>query len=50
MTRGNPAMLDAVVGIAEIEGPVIDINNADLVDWIEQHQTVRLSDDGYPHQ
>jgi hypothetical protein len=42
-------MIDSIADIAAIDDPVPDINNADLVDWIEQHQTMPLPDDDYPY-
>jgi hypothetical protein len=44
-------MIDSIADIAAIDDPVPDINDADLFDWIEQHQTMPLpDDDDYPHQ
>lgn len=43
-------MIDSIADIAAIDDPVPDINDADLVDWIEQQQTMPLPDDDYPHQ
>jgi hypothetical protein len=46
-------MIDSVFDIAAIGypgRPEISFTDADLADWIEQQQTVPLSDDDYPHQ
>jgi hypothetical protein len=43
-------MIDSIDDIAAIDDPVPDVNDADLVDWIEQHQTMPLPDDDYPRQ
>jgi hypothetical protein len=45
-------MIESVVDIAAIgyPGPEISSTDADLADWIEQQQTVPLSDDDYPYQ
>jgi hypothetical protein len=43
-------MIDSIDDIAAIDDRVSDINDADLVDWIEQHQTMPLPEDDYPHQ
>jgi hypothetical protein len=52
LTGRKPAMIDSVFDIAAIgyPGPEISFTDADLADWIEQQQTVPLSDDDYPHQ
>lgn len=43
-------MIDFIDDIAAIDDPVPNINDADVVDWIEQHQTIPLPDDDYPRQ
>jgi hypothetical protein len=40
-------MIDSIADIAAIDDQVPDINDADLADWIEQHQTMPLPDDDY---
>jgi hypothetical protein len=43
-------MIDSIADIGAIDAPGPDINDADLADWIEQHQTMPLPDDDYPYQ
>jgi hypothetical protein len=45
-------MIEPVIDIAAVgyAGPDFSFTDADLADWIEQHQTVPLPDDDYPHQ
>jgi hypothetical protein len=42
-------MIESIADIAAVDDPGPDINDADLADWIEQHQTMPLPDDDYPH-
>ena len=42
-------MIESIADIAAIDVLGSDINDADLADWIEQHQTMPLPDDDYPH-
>jgi len=43
-------MVETIADSAAIGASGPDINDADLADWIEQHQTVPLVDDDYPYQ
>jgi hypothetical protein len=45
-------MIDSLFDSAAIDYPEPEIRftDADLADWLEQHQTVPLPDDDYPHQ
>jgi hypothetical protein len=42
-------MIESIADTASIDDPGPDINDVDLADWIEQHQTVPLPDDDYPY-
>ena len=43
-------MIESIADIAATDDSGPDINDADLADWIEQHQTTPLPDDDYPRQ
>jgi hypothetical protein len=48
ITRRKPTKIESIAGIAAIDDPGPDTNEADLADWIEQHQTIPLPDDDLP--